>query len=218
MKWVDRGRYVEFTAAQKSQAWLGARIGIVTSTTGAALAGKSSFKTPEQIGKIIAGVETEVFSEKSLDCMSHGNEFENPTRIWFEKTYNCKVLERGLCVSKADPLIGGSVDGDIVGTDGCIEIKCPQKMYRGIVSYTENVEHGWVPPADYYEHIFSSHLHQCFQNSWVLGKKYCVYIVNCTFTGQIFTQKIPFSQKYWDEVYPIIKKNYELYVRPYLKK
>ena len=218
MKWVDRGKYVEFTAPQKSESWLQARIGIVTSTTGSALAGKSSFKTPEQIGKIIAGVETEVFSERSLEHMKRGNDNETPTRIWFEKTYNCKVLERGLCISKSDPLIGGSVDGDIVGTDGCIEIKCPEKMYKGILSYTENVEHGWVPPADYYEHILPTHLHQCMQNSWVLGKKYCIYIVNCISTGQIFTQKIPFSQKYWDEVYPIIKKNYELYVRPHLKK
>ena len=217
MKWIDRGHYIESSAEQRSKEWLDARIGIVTSTTGSALAGKSSFKTPEQIGKIIAGVETEVFAEKNLEYLNHGVENEGPTRLWFEKTYNCKVLERGLCVSKADPLIGGSVDGDIVGTDGCIEIKCPQKMYRGILSYTENVEHGWVPPPDYFEHILSSHLYQMQQICWVLGKKYCIYIVNCTFTGQIFTQKIPFSQKYWDEVYPIIKKNYELYVRPHLK-
>ena len=76
MKWVDRGRYVEFTANQRSEEWLKARIGIVTSTTGSALAGKSSFKTPEQIGKIIAGMETEVFSEKSLEHMKRGNDNE----------------------------------------------------------------------------------------------------------------------------------------------
>ena len=218
MKWLDRGVFREYSAPQGTADWLAARIGIVTSSTGGALAGKSTFKTPEEIGKIIAGVEKEVFSEKNIDYMRHGTETEPFARIWFEKNYNCKVLERGLCVSKADPIIGASVDGDIIGTDGCIEIKCPQKMYRALATYTENVSHGWIPPPDYFEHILPTHYYQCQAASAVLGKKYCIYIVYCTFTGQVFTQKIPFSQKYWDEVYPIIKKNYELYVRPYLKK
>ena len=217
-EWIDRGRYWESFHKQGTEKWKEARIGRNTSSTTGALAGKSSFKTPEEIGQIIAGVKVEEFSKKNLAYINHGSAWEKFVRDYFAKQNNLDILERGLCVLKSDITLGASVDGDIIGTDGCIEIKCPQKMYRGILSYTENVEHGWVPPADYYEHILPTHLHQCYQNSWVLGKKYCVYIVNCTFTGQIFTQKISFSQKYWDEVYPIIKKNYELYVRPHLKK
>ena len=215
-EWIDRGRYLENKSKQGSEAWLKARIGRITSSTGGTLLGKSQFKTPEEIGRIIAGVEKEIFAPKNIEYMAHGSKFEFYARRWFEETYKCKVIERGLCVLKDNPIIGASVDGDIVGTDGCIEIKCPQKMYRAISTYTENVSLGWVPPADYFDHIFPAHLHQCMQCSYVLGKKYCVYIVYCVDTQQVFTQKIPFSQEYWDANYPTLKKNYDLYVKPYL--
>ena len=50
----------------------------------------------------------------------------------------------------------------------------------------------------------------------VTGKKYCVYIVNSTIDGKIFTQKIPFDPVYWENHYKIITANYDKYVKPYL--
>ena len=188
--WIDRGRYWEHTAKQGTQPWKDARIGRVTSSNSGALAGKSTFKTAEETGEIIAGIKEEVFSEKSIEYMAHGTLHETKGRQWFEETYKCKVIERGLCVLKSDYTIGASVDGDMINSDGCIEIKCPQKMYNSILTYTENVSNGWKPPYNFYDHIFPTHLAQCMQACYVLGKKYCIYIVYCVSSGQVFTQKI----------------------------
>ena len=55
--WVDQGEFWECTAPQKSEAWLRARIGRVNGSNTGALAGKNErFKTPEETGKLIAGV------------------------------------------------------------------------------------------------------------------------------------------------------------------
>ncbi len=216
-EWKDCGRFWEHNAKQGTKEWLNARIGRVTSSNSGALAGKSSFKTPEEIGQIIAGVKVEEFSEKNKGYMLHGHLHEPSIRLWFAKQNNLEIVERGLCVYKEDITIGASVDGDILGTDGCIEIKCPQKMYRGLQTYIDNVAHGWKPEPNFYSHIYDCHLIQCLQGCFVLGKKYCIYIVYCVETQQVFTQKINFCQKLWDEHYSLIKKNYALYVAPHLK-
>ena len=214
--WVDRGAYYEFTAPQKSQEWLNARIGRVNGSNTGALAGKSSFKTPEQIGKIIAGVEIEHFEEKNIIAMTHGNLTENSARRWYEETYNCKVIERGLAVPKSDYRIGGSIDGEIVGTNSLLEIKCPKSMYKPILSYMDAKSHGWIPPANYYNHIFESHMAQMQQCMFVLQKTSCEYIIFATDDAKVFTQTIPFLPEYWKEHYSVISENYEKYVKPYL--
>jgi hypothetical protein len=216
-EWIDRGRYWENVENQGTEKWKEVRIGRNTSSTTGALAGKSSFKTPEEIGQIIAGVKVEEFAPKNIEYMAWGTKYEPFVRDYFAKQNNLQILERGLCVLKSDITLGASVDGDIIGTDGCIEIKCPQKMYRGLQSYIDNVAHGWIPPQGYLEHIFPTHVTQCMQACFVLGKKYCVYIVYCVDTQQMFTQKVNFCQKYWDEHYAVVKKNYALYVAPHLK-
>jgi hypothetical protein len=215
--WIDRGRYWEHTGKQGTQPWKDARKGRVTSSNGPALGGKSNFKTPEEIGEIIAGVREEVFSEKSIEYMTHGTITEPKSRKWFEDTYKCKVLERGLCVLKSDTRFGASVDGDIIDSDGCIEIKCPQKMYNTLLNYMENISHGWIPPNGFVSHIFPTHLYQCLQACYVLGKKYCIYIVYSVSTEQVFTQKIVFTEELWREHYNEMKKNYQIYVVPHLK-
>lgn len=215
--WIDRGRYWEHTAKQGTEAWKDARKGRVTSSNTGALAGKSTFKTAEETGEIIAGIKEEVFSEKSIEFMKFGHQYEPEARKWFEDTYKCKVVERGLCVLKEDVRIGASVDGDYIDGDGCIEIKCPQKMYNSILTYMDNISNGWKPPPNFTSHIFSTHLAQCMQACYVLGKKYCVYIVYCVSSGQVFTQKINFCQKWWNEHYFLIDKNYKQYVLPHLK-
>jgi len=216
--WLDRGRYWEHMAKQGTQAWKDVRKGRITSSNSGALAGKSTFKTAEETGEIISGIKEEVFSEKNIQFMEHGHRFEEKARTWYEDTYKCKVLERGLCVLKSDIRIGASVDGDIINDFGCIEIKCPQKMYNSILIYMDNISNGWKPPHNnFYDHIFPTHLAQCMQACYVLGKKYCVYIVYCVSSGQVFTQKINFCEKWWNEHYLLLNKNYNQYVLPHLK-
>ena len=214
--WVDRGDYWESTAPQGSEIWHQCRRGRVNGSNTGALAGKTTLKSIEDTGKIIAGVLVEEFKQKNIDAMSHGHEYESTCRIWYEKNHKCKVLERGLAVCKTDYRIGASIDGEIVGKDGIIEIKAPLKLWKPILQYMDSKSQGWNPPKNYHDHIWETHYCQMQQSMFVLKKKYCDYIVYSTEDAKVFTQRIFFDSVYWNNHYEIIKKNYEKYVRPYL--
>lgn len=214
--WVDRGTFWEHRASQGSEEWKKARMGRINSSNTGAMAGKSSFKNPEETGRFIAGVEVEEFSTKSLEAMNHGHQFEPICREWYEKTYKCKVLERGLCIPKNCDFIGASVDGEIIGTEGIIEIKCPKKMYRPILNYMNMKEQGWTPPINYYNHIWSTHLCQMMQAMFVLNKQYCDYIVYSTEDSKVFVQRVHFDPIFWNNHFEIIQTNYSSYIIPYL--
>lgn len=215
--WVDRGSYYENVAHQGSPKWLEARKGRVNGSNTGGLAGKSSFKSVEETGKIIAGVIEEQFKQKNIDAMAHGHKFEKIAREWYEKKYNCKVIERGLAVCKTDYRIGVSIDGEIVGQEGILEIKAPLKLWKPILQYMDAKSSGWKPPANYHDHIWESHYCQMQQGMFILKKKYCDYIVYSTEDRQVFTQRIFFDPVYWNNHYSIIKQNYELYVKPHLE-
>ena len=216
MSWIDRGSYYEHTAAQGTKPWGDARLGRVNSSNSGAMVGKSPFKTAEETGKIIAGVVEEQFSDKSIQAMDHGHFCEPRGRNWYEKTYDCKVIERGLCVSKEDFRFGASVDGEIVGKDGIIEIKCPKKMWNPILNYMNAKERGWKPPPNYYDHIYDTHLCQMMHGMAILKKSFCDYIVYSTEDNKVFVQRVHFDPEFWNNHYQILKKNYELYIAPYL--
>ena len=215
--WKDCGNFWEHVAEQGTDEWKNARIGRVNGSNSGSMGNKSRFKTAEETGKIIAGVATETFSPEALERMNKGTKNEPVVRNWYEKEYNCKVLERGLCVLKTDITIGASVDGDVLNTDKIIEIKCPVKMYRPLLTYMENTEHGWKPEKDYVGHIWETHYCQMQQGMFVLNKKYCDYIVYSDSDSQIFTQRISFNPVFWKEHYKLIKENYNKYVLPHLK-
>jgi putative phage-type endonuclease len=220
MEWIDRGLYWEHKAKQGTQEWKNARIGRINSSNSGGMVGNSNFKNknPEQIGKYIAGIEEEIFEQKSLDAMHYGTKMEPFARNWYEKNYNCKVIERGLCVDKNDFRIGASIDGEVENSSIIIEIKCPKKMYNPLKLYMQNISHGWKPPSNYYDHIWESHFSQMQQGMHVLKKEFCDYIVYCPEEQKIFTQRIPFDLSYWNNHYSILIKNYDLYILPYLIK
>lgn len=212
--WKDRGKYWENLEEQGTEAWKEERIGLVTASQLGYLTEKSNLKTPEQIGKIIAG-EEEVFPESNLEDLARGHHYEGETRYWAAQKFGCKIIERGLCVSKKDPLFAASVDGD--AEKFIFEIKCPRKMYKGIVDYQAAIKNGWTPPKHYYQHILPSHFAQMQQGCFVLEKSHCIYVVRDIYTGEVFTQKIPFLPEYWIPTAELARKNYEKYVVPHLK-
>lgn len=216
-QWIDCGNYWELNAPQGDDIWKEGRIGRVTSSVSGALAGNSIFKTPEEQGLIIAGVKEEQFSPAALERMTHGTKSEAPARMWYQSTIGKPIRERGLIVSKTDPILGASVDGDIVGGDDeIIEIKCPLSMYYPIEQYIDQLKTGWVPGPNYFKHIWPSHYDQIQHALKIMDKKYCNYIVYCTTESKVFTQKIPFNPEYWDQHYQKLKENYEKYVKPHL--
>lgn len=214
--WIDRGHFWEHNAKQGTDAWKEARIGRINSSTSGAMADQSKFKTAEQSGKIIAGIEEENFTMEALERMEFGVVQEPTARMWYEKTHKCKVLERGLCVPKNNFIIGASVDGDVLNTEGIVEIKCPKEMYFPIVKYMENQNFGWKPEPGYHSHIWDTHYAQMQHGMHVLKKKWCDYIVYSPPTGQVFTQRFYYDPKYWKSHYAKIKENYDLYIKPYL--
>jgi putative phage-type endonuclease len=210
--WKDCGDYWEYLAPQGSEKWKNARMGRVNSSDSGAIVGESSFKTPEQTGKIIAGLD----KVEDNAAMQHGHKYEIDARKWYSQKYNVQVLERGLCVCKYDITIGASVDGEVLNSDKIIEIKCPLKMYKPIQNYIDNLNRGWKPEKNYVGHIFKLHYCQMQQAMFVLNKKYCDYIVYCTSTLQIFNQRINFDPEFWRSHYLKIKENYNLHVVPYI--
>ena len=215
-RWIEYDTYWELEAPQGDPIWLEGRIGRTTTSVSGAMAGRSRFKTPEEQGKIIAGVVEEYFTTEELERMNFGTDTEPVARNWYSQFAKLNIKERGLIVPKFDFTIGASVDGDIVGTDGIIEIKCPKEMYYPLEQYMDQLKTGWVPRPDYFKHIWSTHYDQMQHAMHCLGKKYCIYIVYSVTDGKVFTQKIPFSPEYWSNHYNIIKDNYDKYVKPYL--
>ena len=214
--WIDHGTYWELSAPQGDDIWLKGRKGRTTTSVSGAMANRSRFKTAEEQGKIIAGVVEEYFTPEETERMGHGTDTEPIARNWYSGYSGYKIEERGLVIPKWDLTIGASIDGDIIGTDGIIEIKCPLNMYYPLEQYMDQLKTGWVPRPDYYKHIYPTHFDQMIHAMAVTGKKWCMYIVYSTMDKSVFTQKIPFNQEYWDNHYKIITNNYNKYVKPYL--
>ena len=216
-QWRDCGNYWELVAPQGDQIWKDGRIGRVTTSVSAGLSGDSRFKTPEEQGKIIAGAIEEYFTPDEEARMNWGTTTEPIARQWYAEKIQRKIIERGLIVPKWDYRLGASIDGEIEGTDTIIEIKCPVKMYYPLEQYIDQKNNGWIPPPNYYNHIWKNHLIQCMHAMAITGKKFCVYIVYSTSDCAIFVQKIPFDPEFWAQHYSKIIENYNKYVVPYLK-
>lgn len=215
--WIDCGKYWEFKPSQGTDEWLKGRIGRVTTAVSGVMGGKSTkFKTVEEQGKIIAGIMKEDFTPEALDRMNHGTETESVARDWAIKFLSKPIRERGLIVPKWDPFIGASIDGDIEGTPGIIEIKAPREMYYPLRQYIDQKAAGWNPPVNYHNHIWPTHYAQMQHALAVTGKEWCLYVVYCTTDNTVFTQKVSFDPVYWKEHYQTLKQNYTKYVQPHL--
>ncbi|MEK7070241.1 MAG: lambda exonuclease family protein [Patescibacteria group bacterium] len=120
-------------------------------------------------------------------AMQHGIDNEDNARKFYEETTGNKVVEVGLCIPLWDKRIGGSPDG-LVGDDGCIEIKCPKRMYPKLTIEPFNMAN-----------ITPSHFDQMQGCMAILGRKWCDYVVYATESENVFIERVPFDEKYWNE-------------------
>lgn len=130
----------------------------------------------------------------------HGVITESKARDWYCKTRNVTIVEVGLAVPKWEQRIGASLDGDITGTDGIVEIKCPFEMYEQLKSHIDKIKFGWRPSSFYHEHIRESHYAQMQGSMKIFGKQWCDYIVYATESNLSYVERIPFNKTYWDDI------------------
>jgi len=193
-EWVDCGTYWLNLSNQGSPRWKDLRVR-VTASNFAAAAGLSTFSTPDELADEISGIKKKEFTPTQIDNMNYGTEYEPMAREWYSKTRGVVVEEVGIAIPKWDPLIGGSLDGNIVDSDGCIEVKCPKKMYAPLKN----------PPKSGHSHIWKSHYAQMQGCMAITDKKWCDYIVFCPKEDMVYVERIPFDKNYWEKtLYPLL--------------
>lgn len=196
--WKDCGDFWLNGAVQGSSDWHANRKKRLTASNFGTAIGKSKFCSPMDLALEIAGLKTKEFNEKSKLVMQHGTNTEPMARDWYCKTRGVKVQEVGLAIPKWEPRIGASLDGDILGTEGAIEIKCPLQMYYQLDQHTKKLGEGQVFDKYYHDHIFDTHYLQMQGGMKITGKKFCDYIVFATESDRAYVETIPFNQEYWD--------------------
>src|SRR6056297_92094 len=201
--WEEYDTYWISNHEQASKEWFDTRKYRITGSNYGAAINHSNFSTPQETMKIVAGFYAKTFSDESLSNMRHGRETEPIARDWYEKSKNCKVIERGIAIPKWNKYMGSSVDGEVIGQNGIIEIKCPKRMYRPLL---EKSQSGITYDKYYHKHIWDSHYDQMIGNMAVMNKEWCDYIVYSTFDSKVYLERIYFNEKYWNEVlYPGLK-------------
>lgn len=202
VNWKDCGTYFLNLSPQHSPDWFSQRIGRLTASNFAYAIKNSRFKTIEETALIVAGIDAQ-FSESAKAAMAHGTKKEPEARDWYCSTYKVEVEELGLAVPKWDNRIGASVDGNVIGTDGIIEIKCPLKMYGPLMKRTQEVSSGKIFDKYDHSHIWDGHYCQMQGCMAILGKKWCDYIVYATESQNVYVERIPFNEDFWNqELYP----------------
>jgi hypothetical protein len=220
--WIDRDRYWLNKAPQGSLEWkLNRKLRLTASNFGAAI-GKSWMESPHDIALDITTIPntnkiisrnpapvpngsikkhyTKSNRPKQKFDQQHGVVTESAARNWYCSTRNVTVITVGLAVPKWEPRIGASLDGDIPGTDGIIEIKCPFEMYDQLKLHMRKIKSGWTPPPFYHDHIRDSHYAQMQGSMKIFGKQWCDYIVYATCSNLSYVERIPFDQTYWDRI------------------
>lgn len=145
---------------QGSQAWLDARVGVLTASNMDRIISPKQRKPSAQATKLCYEMLAEKvlgrsLSDASSGFMQRGTEMEAEARAWYEFERDVDVEQVGL-VLRDDERVGCSPDG-LVGEDGGLEIKCPSAA----------VHLGYLvdgPGDDYYCQVQGS--------LWVTGRKW----------------------------------------------
>jgi len=189
---------------QGSNAWKSQRFHLVTaSNADSATNPDNRFKTPEQLSQMMINK----IQEDENRAMRLGREREPIARKLYELEHQVTVTVPGLMIPVWDLRLGSSLDG-LVGTEGMIEIKCPEYMYKNLINYIDN-------PHDGYHHIWRSHYLQMQMGMAVSGRRWCDYYV-LSLDDKRFEQRIPFDAEYWNNfLYPKLCKFFDQYFPKY---
>lgn len=207
-EWEEQEKYFICNALQRSDKWhLERKVRVTASNFGTA-AGFNKYKTVEELVQEFTTGYRKPVSDFCQMAMEHGTKYEEEARIKYEKYEKVKVIEYGLVIPKWDMSIGASVDGVVIGTDGIIEIKCPQRMYKNLLNYIEDVNNGIEFPPFYKGHIEPTHYCQMQGCMEILDKNWCDYVVYYKKgdESKMKIVRIERDRTFWNEIlYPKIK-------------
>lgn len=209
--WEDKGEYYLNKAEQGTDEWKSFRKFRITASNFGAAVGLSKFSTPTEIAEDTCNIKPKVFDENSIKNMSHGTLMEPLARDWYCNKKGVEVVEVGLAVPKWNHYIGASLDGDVIGTDGIIEIKSPKKMYFPLKKHmnksAEERKLLFQTNPYYHDHIWDTHYSQMQGAMMVTGKKWCDYIVYASEDNLVFCERVRLNEKYWNNfLYPKLQE------------
>lgn len=198
--WSDFGTYYVLNTDQRSDIWFKARKYRITASRCFNTLVSNRYSNQDEYLLEICDLKPK---QEMNAHMFRGIVLEEPVCKWFEKEYSQKVTHIGLCVPKWCQYISASPDGLLQDDEGIIEIKCVSdlnKEYRANLHRVKSVK-------DDYDYIDVSHFNQMQLCMAVLNRSYCIYIVCCVYTGEIYVEKIPFFPSHFqDLLYPAILK------------
>ena len=217
--WKDCGNFYLNLSPQHSEEWFEQRKYRLTASNFGAAINESNFSGVMELAMDISQLKPKKFDKYTTFIMDHGTKYEDAARDYYAKLHNVTVIEMGLAVWKQDPRLGASLDGDVVGTDGIIEIKCPLKMYPSILEHMEKLKTGWKPPPFYREHIFASRYAQMQGQMIIIGnKKWCDYVVYATESNLCFIDRVYLDIDYWNNfLYPKLQHFLNHFLDPLIK-
>lgn len=213
--WVDCGDYFLNTHNQGTDGWHSARreglklmdgsnnpVSFVSRLLTASNFGKAAGISPYEEKDSYLTKWTfnlrENFNLVSQGHLQRGTKNEPIARLMYEDVRRVIVREVGLAIPKWDLSIGSSVDG-LVGEDGMIEIKCPEYIYNGYVSYQQK----GIDPQLY---VKKDHYAQMQGGMAILKRKWCDYIVYGVNEGRLFIQRVNYKSEWWENtLYPKLR-------------
>lgn len=228
--WVDCGSYVMSTSPQGSEKWKNLRDiniffpddVIVTGSQFNEACDIPPFGFSDKLAYAKITRKKKFFAPDALERMRQGSVHEDVIRQLYEREFNVEVKEVGLAIPKWYPYIGSSLDG-MVGDDGCIEIKYVREIklpMRAVASKCKRLP-DWRPNNA--THLPQNYYAQMQGGMAITGRKWCDFVVYCHTTNELYTEKIYFDPKYWNEflfpklrhfrevVVPYIRENLEIY-------
>lgn len=192
MNWSNRGLYKVSLYPQGSKEWHELREGIITASNFGSAIGVNKYCSSLELAVRIAELRTNIEPNQYMEV---GTFYEKYIRDWYCSVYNVKVEELGLAIPNWDERIGASLDGEVIDSNGSIEIKCPNRIYPSLRE-----------PKDDYSHIPPYHYAQIQGGMKICNKEWCDYIVHSRDEKETIVVRIPYDSYYWDNtLYPGLK-------------
>jgi putative phage-type endonuclease len=166
---------------QRTDEWLAARLGCVTASRTADVMAKTKSGYSASRANYMAQIITERLTERptegfSSSAMQWGTDTEPQARMAYELMTGVGVEEVGFVLHPTIPSFGASPDG-MVGSDGLIEIKCPNTATHIETLLAEKVPN---------KYITQMHVQMiCTERTW------------CDFVS--FDPRLPGEMNFWME-------------------